>query len=75
MITMVEIASTMMVAGAACLQYLPQVIIKPFFAATEVPTTFAEAPMGVAQPPMSVPIARLHARVLMGIAPPAGASA
>ena len=52
-----EIKTTMMVAGAAYLQYLPHPIGCPFFEDTEIPTTFAEAPIGVALPPISVPIA------------------
>lgn len=53
---------TITVAGAMALQYLPHLMICPSFAAVAIPTTFAEAPMGVALPPISVPIARPHAR-------------
>ena len=45
-----------MVAGPEILQYLAQLIGCPDFAETEVPTTFALAPIGVALPPISVPI-------------------
>ena len=44
------------------MQYFPQPIIWPSFAATEIPTTFADAPMGVALPPISVPIESVQAR-------------
>ena len=57
-----EIVTTIIIAGAAVLQYLPHPIGYPFFAATDVPTTFADAPIGVALPPMSVPIDSVHAR-------------
>ena len=50
----IDTAITMMVAGAQYRQYLPQVTGCPFLAATDVPTTLAEAPMGVALPPRSV---------------------
>ena len=49
-----EIKITISVAGTADLQYLPQPMMCPFLAATDVPTTFADAPIGVAFPPMSV---------------------
>ena len=58
---MVEISSTSKAAGAVFQQYSPQPIGCPCFAATEVPTTFAEAPIGVALPPISVPIDNAHA--------------
>ena len=58
----IDTAITMMVAGAQYRQYLPQVTGCPFLAATDVPTTLAEAPMGVALPPRSVPMDRAHAR-------------
>ena len=48
---------TITVAGAMALQYLPHLMICPSFAAVAIPTTFAEAPMGVALPPISVPMA------------------
>ncbi len=38
------------------MQYRPQLMGWPLLAAMEVPTTLAEAPMGVALPPMSVPM-------------------
>ena len=59
----IDTATTMTVAGADTLQYLPQPMIWPFFAATEMPTTLAEAPIGVALPPISVPIDRAQASV------------
>ena len=59
----VQITKTKIVAGANRLQYFPQLIGYPSFAATEVPTTFADAPMGVALPPISVPIDNPHASV------------
>lgn len=34
---------------------------RPCFAAAEIPTTLAEAPIGVALPPMSVPMDKAHA--------------
>ena len=52
---------TIIVAGADALQYFPQPILYPFLPATERPTTFAEAPIGVALPPTSVPIDNAHA--------------
>lgn len=68
---MVEIASTKIVAGAQALQYLPQPTGYPDLAATDVPTTFADAPIGVALPPTSVPIASAHASVVSGTDPAA----
>ena len=59
----IDTATTMTVAGADTLQYLPQPMIWPFFAATAIPTTLAEAPIGVALPPISVPIDRAQASV------------
>ena len=56
-----EIVITKMVAGAITRQYRPQPMGWPLLAAMEVPTTLADAPIGVAFPPMSVPIARVHA--------------
>ena len=56
-------SKTISVAGANFLQYSPQPIGCPAFAAAEVPTTFADAPIGVAEPPTSVPIARDQASV------------
>ena len=53
----------MTAAGALILQYLPQPTGCPDFAETEVPTTFALAPMGVPLPPISVPIESAHAMV------------
>ena len=50
----VLIPITITVAGTKNLQYLTQLIICPDFAETEVPTTFALAPIGVALPPISV---------------------
>ena len=44
------------------LQYLPQLMRNPCPEAMEIPTIFAEAPIGVALPPISVPIARDQAR-------------
>ena len=52
-----------MVAGNAVLQYSPQPIGYPSFAATEVPTTLADAPMGVALPPISVARDNVQANV------------
>ena len=57
-----DMVITIIVAGTETLQYLPQLIGWPSFWAIDVPTTFAEAPIGVALPPMSVPMARVHAR-------------
>ena len=57
----------MIVAGAIALQYLPHLIMWPLLAAVAIPTTFAEAPIGVALPPISVPIARAHARMEISI--------
>ena len=39
----------------------------PHFAETDVPTTLALAPIGVALPPRSVPIDSVHARTLISI--------
>ena len=64
-----EIRITSTVAGAAYRQYFPQPIKCPFFAATEIPTTFAEAPIGVPQPPISVPIESAHARTERSMPP------
>lgn len=50
----------MIVTGSMVLQYLPQPIMWPLCAAMDTPTTFAEAPMGVALPPMSVPQASVQ---------------
>ena len=58
--------STITVAGTAFAQYVPQPILYPFLEATDVPTTFAEAPMGVALPPISVPMDNDHARLDSG---------
>ena len=55
---------TITVAGTADLQYAPQLTGCPALAATEVPTTFALAPIGVALPPMSVPIERAQVIVV-----------
>ena len=65
-INTVQIVITITVAGSDFLQYSPHPTGCPDFAATEVPTTFAEAPIGVALPPMSVHIERLHASVSSG---------
>ena len=54
---------TIAVAGIADLQYLPQLTGCPAFETTDVPTTFADAPIGVALPPMSVPTESEYARV------------
>ena len=54
---------TITVAGARYLQYLPHPTICPFLEAIEMPTTFADAPIGVAEPPISVPMASVHARI------------
>ena len=51
-----------MVAAAIERQYLPQPTTYPSFAATLIPTTFADAPTGVALPPISVPTANAQAR-------------
>ena len=45
------------------MQNLPQPMRYPSFSAMAVPTTLAEAPMGVALPPMSVPRASVQAMV------------
>ena len=45
------------------MQYFPHLIICPAFAAVAIPTTFADAPIGVALPPKSVPMANAHARI------------
>ena len=58
-----DIIITMTVAGTQYLQYFPQLIGCPFFAETDVPTTFADAPIGVAFPPMSVPRESVQASV------------
>ena len=61
------------------MQYLPQPTGCPAFAATDVPTTFALAPIGVAEPPMSVPIDSAYSLSvgtdIGGSATPIGASA
>ena len=51
----------MIVIGTSLRQYFPHPIRCPFFDAIDTPTTFADAPIGVADPPISVPIARVHA--------------
>ena len=56
-------AITIKVAGTAALQYFFQVMMYPCLAATEIPTTLADAPIGVALPPISVPIESAHANV------------
>ena len=56
----------MIVAGTSSLQYLPQLTGCPALADDASPTTFAEAPIGVALPPISVPIASDHASVSSG---------
>ena len=61
-----EIATTMIVAGAQYLQYFPHPMGYPSLEATEIPTTFADAPMGVALPPISVPMESVHASVGRG---------
>ena len=38
----IDISTAIIVAGTAVRQYFPQPIIYPFFAATDVPTTFAD---------------------------------
>ena len=58
---------TITVAGAMALQYLPHLMICPSFAAVAIPTTFAEAPMGVALPPISVPMANAQERTVISI--------
>jgi hypothetical protein len=50
------------VIGAITLQYFPHLIIYPSFDAVAIPTTLADAPIGVALPPISVPIARVQER-------------
>ncbi len=50
-------------AGASHMQYRFQLTGWPAFAHIDVPTTFADAPIGVAHPPTSVPMERVHARV------------
>ena len=49
------------------LQYLPHLMMCPSFAAVAIPTTFAEAPIGVALPPISVPMASAQERTVMSI--------
>ena len=53
-------------AGTAFAQYVFHPTGYPAFPATEVPTTFALAPIGVALPPMSVPIDKDHVNVCKG---------
>jgi hypothetical protein len=50
------------ITGKAYLQNLLQEIGKPSFSAIAIPTTLAEAPIGVPLPPMSVPRANVQAR-------------
>ena len=50
-------------AGASHMQYRPQLTGCPALAHIDVPTTFADAPIGVAHPPTSVPIESVQARV------------
>ena len=50
-----DMPTTRIVAGTQYLQYLPQLMGWPCLAAAEVPTTLAEAPIGVPLPPRSVP--------------------
>lgn len=57
----VDITSTITVGNTSFEQYIFHVTGCPSFAATDVPTTFAEAPIGVALPPISVPIESDHA--------------
>ena len=57
----VDITSTITVGSTNLEQYIFHVTGCPSFAATDVPTTFAEAPIGVALPPISVPIESDHA--------------
>ena len=57
----IEINTTITVAGTIVLQYFPHLITYPCFAAVAIPTTFADAPIGVALPPMSVPMASVYA--------------
>ena len=52
-------------AGASHMQYRPQLTGCPALAHIDVPTTFADAPIGVAHPPTSVPMDRVHAKVCM----------
>ena len=59
----IEIKTTITVAGTADFRYRFQLIGCPSRAAMEVPTTLADAPMGVALPPMSVPMAKVQARI------------
>ena len=47
------------------LQYLPHLMMCPSFAAVAIPTTFAEAPIGVALPQISVPMASAQERTVM----------
>ena len=60
---MVQMPIARIDAGASHLQYLPQLTGCPAFAHIDVPTTFAEAPIGVAHPPTSVPMERVQAKV------------
>lgn len=59
---------TSTVAGAAVRRYLPQLIGYPCLSAIAIPTTLAEAPIGVEFPPISVPSARVQAKTGKGIA-------
>lgn len=59
----IDIKITRIVAGTDTLQYSFQLIGCPCLAAIEVPTTLALAPIGVALPPISVPIAKVHDRM------------
>lgn len=47
--------TTITVAGTIFLRYGPHLITYPSLAAVAIPTTFADAPIGVALPPMLYP--------------------
>jgi len=51
---------TIVVAGIAYFIYFPQLMGCPSLSAIAVPTTLAEAPIGVALPPISVPNASVQ---------------
>src|SRR4030043_1989625 len=53
----------MIVPGRAYLRNLPQLTGCPSLSAIAVPTTLADAPIGVALPPISVPKANVHDNV------------
>ena len=52
--------TTIIIPGSAYLKNLPQLMGYPSLSAMAVPTTLADAPIGVALPPISVPNASVH---------------